>query len=86
MLFDEATSSLDPELVAGILDVMRALAGAGMTMLVVTHEMHFAMDVADRIVFMDEGRIIEAGPPAAFRSPSEPRTQAFLNALSGTFI
>jgi ABC-type polar amino acid transport system ATPase subunit len=86
MLFDEAPSSLDPELVAGILDVMRSLAGAGMTMLVVTHEMQFAMDVADRIVFMDEGRIVETGPPDAFRSPSEPRTQAFLNALSGTFL
>jgi polar amino acid transport system ATP-binding protein len=85
MLFDEATSSLDPELVAGILDVMRSLAAAGMTMLVVTHEMHFAMDVADRIVFMDDGRIVEAGPPEAFRTPSEPRTKAFLNALSGAF-
>jgi putative amino-acid transport system ATP-binding protein len=57
-----------------------------MTMLVVTHEMQFAMDVADRIVFMDEGRIVESGPPQAFRSPREPRTQAFLNALSGTFL
>ena len=84
MLFDEATSSLDPELVAGILDVMRSLAAAGMTMLVVTHEMHFAMDVADRIVFMDDGRIVESGSPQSFRSPSEPRTRAFLNALSGT--
>jgi polar amino acid transport system ATP-binding protein len=83
MLFDEATSSLDPELVAGILDVMRALAAAGMTMLVVTHEMHFAMDVADRIVFMDDGRIVEEGPPEAFRPPTEPRTRAFLSALSG---
>ena len=85
MLFDEATSSLDPELVAGILDVMRSLAAAGMTMLVVTHEMHFAMDVADRIVFMDEGRIVESGPPADFRAPREARTQAFLSALSGVF-
>jgi ABC-type polar amino acid transport system ATPase subunit len=83
MLFDEATSSLDPELVAGILDVMRSLAAAGMTMLVVTHEMHFAMDVADRVVFMDEGRIVESGSPEAFRAPREPRTQAFLNALNG---
>jgi polar amino acid transport system ATP-binding protein len=55
-----------------------------MTMLVVTHEMHFAMDVADRIVFMDDGRIVESGSPQSFRSPSEPRTRAFLNALSGT--
>jgi ABC-type polar amino acid transport system ATPase subunit len=83
MLFDEATSSLDPELVAGILDVMRSLAAAGMTMLVVTHEMHFAMEVADRIVFMDDGRIVESGLPDQFRSPSEPRTRAFLSALSG---
>jgi polar amino acid transport system ATP-binding protein len=86
MLFDEATSSLDPELVVGILDVMRSLASAGMTMLVVTHEMHFAMEVADRIVFMDHGRIVESGPPDSFRDPSEPRTRAFLNALSGAFL
>jgi ABC-type polar amino acid transport system ATPase subunit len=83
MLFDEATSSLDPELVAGILDVMRSLAAAGMTMLVVTHEIRFAMDVADRIVFMDDGRIVEAGPPQSFRTPTEPRTKAFLGSLSG---
>jgi polar amino acid transport system ATP-binding protein len=85
MLFDEATSSLDPELVAGILDVMRSLAAAGMTMLVVTHEMRFAMDVADRIVFMDEGRVVESGSPDAFRAPTEPRTQAFLSSLNGVF-
>jgi polar amino acid transport system ATP-binding protein len=83
MLFDEVTSSLDPELVAGILDVMRSLAAAGMTMLVVTHEMHFAMEVADRIVFMDDGSIVESGKPDAFRSPTEPRTRAFLNSLTG---
>jgi polar amino acid transport system ATP-binding protein len=85
MLFDEATSSLDPELVAGILDVMRSLAAAGMTMLVVTHEMHFAMEVADRIVFMDDGRTVESGSPEEFRTPTEARTRAFLSALSGAF-
>lgn len=83
MLFDEATSSLDPELVAGILDVMRGLAAAGMTMLVVTHELRFAMEVADRVVFMDDGRVVETGPPEHFRAPSEPRTQAFLSSLQG---
>ena len=81
MLFDEATSSLDPELVAGVLDVMRSLAADGMTMLVVTHELRFAMEVADRIVFMDHGRIVEAGPPERFHEPTEPRTQAFLSSL-----
>jgi len=86
MLFDEATSSLDPELVAGILDVMRALAANGMTMLVVTHELRFAMEVADRIVFMDEGQIVESGPPEHFRAPTEPRTQAFLSSLRGVFL
>lgn len=86
MLFDEATSSLDPELVAGILDVMRALAAEGMTMLVVTHELRFAMEVADRIVFMDDGQIVEAGPPERFRAPTEPRTQAFLSSLRGVFL
>ncbi len=86
MLFDEATSALDPELVAGILDVIRSLAAAGMTMLVVTHEMRFALEVADRIVFMDEGRIVESGPPAQFRAPVEPRTQAFLSSLQGVYL
>jgi polar amino acid transport system ATP-binding protein len=86
MLFDEVTSALDPELVAGILDVMRSLAAAGMTMLVVTHEMRFAMEVADRIVFMDDGRVVETGPPERFRSPTEPRTQAFLSSLAGVFL
>jgi ABC-type polar amino acid transport system ATPase subunit len=83
MLFDEATSSLDPELVAGVLDVMRGLAADGMTMLVVTHELRFAMDVADRVVFMDDGRVVEVGPPDHFRSPREPRTQAFVRSLEG---
>ena len=81
MLFDEATSSLDPELVNGVLDLMRQLAAGGMTMMVVTHELRFAFDVADRIVFMDGGRIIEEGPTAQFRSPLNERTRLFLSAL-----
>ena len=82
MLFDEATSALDPELIGEVLNVMRGLARDGMTMLIVTHEMRFAEDVADRVVFMDHGRIVEEGEPhRLFRSPSHPRTQAFLNAV-----
>ena len=82
MLFDEATSALDPELIGEVLNVMRDLARDGMTMLVVTHEMKFAEDVADRVVFMDHGRIVEEGRPhELFRSPSHPRTQAFLRAV-----
>jgi polar amino acid transport system ATP-binding protein len=82
MLFDEATSSLDPELVGEVLAVIRKLAEDGMTMLLVTHEMQFAQDVADRVVFMDEGLILEEGAPKTiFRSPSNPRTRAFLRAV-----
>jgi ABC-type polar amino acid transport system ATPase subunit len=82
MLFDEATSALDPELIGEVLNVMRDLARDGMTMLIVTHEMQFAEDVADRVVFMDHGRIVDEGPPRElFRSPSHPRTQAFLRAV-----
>lgn len=82
MLFDEVTSALDPELVGEVLRVMRELAGEGMTMLVVTHEMGFARDVGDRVVFMDGGQIIEQGPPSAiFNSPSEERTRTFLRQL-----
>jgi ABC-type polar amino acid transport system ATPase subunit len=82
MLFDEATSALDPELIGEVLNVMRDLAQDGMTMLIVTHEMQFAEDVADRVVFMDHGRIVDEGPPRElFRSPSHPRTQAFLRAV-----
>jgi glutamate transport system ATP-binding protein len=66
MLFDEPTSALDPEMIREVLDVMRALAKSGMTMVVVTHEMGFAREVCDRIVFIDEGRIVEQGPPAEF--------------------
>jgi polar amino acid transport system ATP-binding protein len=80
MLFDEPTSALDPELVGEVLAVMRGLAEGGMTMLVVTHEMGFAREVADRVVFMDGGVIVEQGPPAAvLGSPREERTRTFLH-------
>jgi polar amino acid transport system ATP-binding protein len=79
MLFDEVTSALDPELVRGVLDVMKGLAEAGMTMLVVTHEMGFARDVASRVVFMDDGVICEEGTPAeVFDNPKSDRTKDFL--------
>jgi polar amino acid transport system ATP-binding protein len=79
MLFDEVTSALDPELVDEVLGVMRRLADGGMTMLVVTHEMGFAEDVADLVAFMDQGRIVEAGPPRELlRNPRHPRLQSFL--------
>jgi polar amino acid transport system ATP-binding protein len=82
MLFDEVTSALDPELVGEVLVVMRDLATVGMTMLVVTHEMGFARDVADDVVFMDNGQIIERSPPAQiFAQPKEARTRAFLERL-----
>ena len=82
MLFDEVTSALDPELVGEVLRVMRQLAREGMTMLVVTHEMAFARDVADRVIFMDEGQIVEeGGPETLFSDPREPRTRAFLRQL-----
>ena len=80
MLFDEATSALDPELVKGVLAVMADLAAAGMTMVVVTHEMGFARTVADTVAFMDAGRVLEAGPPAAvFEAPEHPRLRRFLS-------
>ena len=80
MLFDEPTSALDPELVGEVLDAMRQLARDGMTMLVVTHEIGFAREVADQVVFMDEGVIVESGPPAAvLGSPRHERTRAFLS-------
>jgi len=82
MLFDEVTSALDPELIHEVLDVMRRLAAEGMTMVVVTHEMGFASRVADRVLFMDGGCIVEEGPPAqVFRAPRERRTEAFINAV-----
>ncbi|GAA2518460.1 amino acid ABC transporter ATP-binding protein [Pilimelia columellifera subsp. columellifera] len=80
MLFDEPTSALDPELVGEVLAVMRSLAAEGMTMMVVTHEMGFAREVADRVVFMDGGQVVEAGPPAdVLGSPTEARTREFLH-------
>lgn len=80
MLFDEPTSALDPELVGDVLDVMKNLAKAGMTMIVVTHEMGFAKEVADRVVFIDKGQIVESGTPAqVLDNPQEARTKAFLN-------
>ena len=79
MLLDEITSALDPELVAEVLNVVRELAASGMTMLIATHEMAFARDIADRVCFLDEGVILEEGPPARiFSSPQQPRTQQFL--------
>ncbi len=80
MLFDEPTSALDPELVGEVLEVMKQLAKEGMTMIVVTHEMQFAREVADRVIFMDQGQIQETGhPESLFTCPQNPRTQAFLS-------
>lgn len=82
MLFDEPTSALDPEMIGEVLDVMVTLAREGMTMVVVTHEMGFAREVADRIVFMDQGEIVEAGTPQHFfESPKHPRTKKFLSQI-----
>ena len=82
MLFDEVTSALDPELVGEVLEVMRRLADEGMTMMVVTHEMGFAREVGTRMIFMDDGRIVEQGDPREmFETPSEERTRRFLSAI-----
>jgi putative glutamine transport system ATP-binding protein len=82
MLFDEPTSALDPEMVGEVLGVMKTLANEGMTMVVVTHEMGFAREVADRVVFMDQGQIVEVAPPAEFfANPCEERTRTFLSRL-----
>jgi polar amino acid transport system ATP-binding protein len=82
MLFDEPTSALDPEMIKEVLDVMLELARSGMTMVVVTHEMGFARNAADEVVFMDRGRIVEQGPPdVLFRQPREARTRAFLSQI-----
>ncbi len=82
MLFDEPTSALDPEMVGEVLDVMKSLAKDGMTMIVVTHEMGFAKEVGDRVIFMDEGRILEQGTPKElFNNPKNPRTQDFLKKI-----
>jgi polar amino acid transport system ATP-binding protein len=82
MLFDEPTSALDPELVGDVLDVMRALAQSGMTMIVVTHEIGFAREVADQVVFMDDGVVVESGVPAdVINKPQHERTKVFLNSV-----
>ncbi len=82
VLFDEPTSALDPELVGSVLAVLRDLKAGGMTMLVVSHELRFARDAADRIIFMDQGQIVEEGPPTAlFNAPREGRTRAFVAEL-----
>ena len=82
MLFDEPTSALDPEMIKEVLEVMVDLAQSGMTMLCVTHEMGFAREVADQVVFMDQGSIVEqASPMTFFSTPSHPRAQSFLNTL-----
>lgn len=85
LLFDEPTSALDAEMVGEVLDVMRDLADSGVTMMVVTHELEFARQVADRVIFMDEGSIVESGPPGTlFDAPQEERTRRFLGAVLGT--
>ncbi len=82
MLFDEPTSALDPEMISEVLDVMKELARSGMTMMVVTHEMGFAREVADRIIFMEDGQIVETGTPEHFfTNPSEERTKLFLSQI-----
>jgi ABC-type polar amino acid transport system ATPase subunit len=82
MLFDEPTSALDPELVGSVLEVMRSLRESGMTMIVVSHEMGFARNAADRVIFMDDGAIVEQGPPAAiFAAPQQERTRAFIGQI-----
>jgi polar amino acid transport system ATP-binding protein len=87
MLFDEPTSALDPELVGEVLAVMKALAAEGMTMIIVTHEMAFAREVADRVVFMDGGYIVEQGPAAnVIGDPQEPRTKSFLHRVLNPMV
>jgi polar amino acid transport system ATP-binding protein len=82
LLLDEVTSALDPELVSGVLDLIRELARAGMTMVIATHEMGFARDISNRVCFLDQGVILEEGPPdQIFSSPREPRTQEFLQSI-----
>lgn len=86
LVFDEPTSALDPELVGEVLSVMAKLAHTGMTMLIITHEMSFANDVSDRVIFMDEGYIVEQGTPEEiFRSPQAVRTKQFLQRMEGVF-
>ena len=85
MLFDEPTSALDPEMVGEVLDVLRTLAKEGMTMLVVSHEMAFVREVADRVIMMDNGKIVEIAPPAQmFSNPAQERTRNFLSQVRKT--
>lgn len=87
MLFDEPTSALDPELVGEVLNVIKNLAAEGMTMIIVTHEMGFAREVADRVVFMDEGNIVEMGTPEhIFTNPKHPRTKEFLGSILRGYV
>jgi polar amino acid transport system ATP-binding protein len=80
MLFDEVTSALDPEMIGEVLEVMKRLASGGMTMLVVTHEIGFAREVADRVIFMEQGKIVEQGPPSqVLDNPIQSRTKDFLS-------
>jgi len=82
LLLDEVTAALDPELISGVLDVIRELKERGMTMIIVTHEMAFARDVSDRVCFLDGGRIVEEGVPAQlFSDPQHPRTRQFLQRI-----
>ncbi len=82
MLFDEPTSALDPEMIKEVLDVMKTLALSGMTMMVITHEMGFAKEVADRVIFMESGQIVEQGTPQHFfENPIEERTKLFLSQI-----
>ena len=82
LLLDEVTSALDPELIGEVLNVVRELAAEGMTMVIATHEMGFARDIADRVTFIDEGLVVEEGPPdRIFRDPDQPRTRAFLQRI-----
>ena len=84
MLFDEPTSALDPEMIKEVLDVMKELADQGITMMVVTHEMGFPSDVADRVIFMESGQIVEEGTPEHFfNNPQEDRTKDFLSKILG---
>ena len=85
LLLDEVTSALDPELVGEVLDVVRDLRAGGMTMVMATHEMAFAREIADRVCFLDGGRIVEQGPPEAiFGAPREPRTRQFLQRVTAS--
>jgi len=87
MLFDEPTSALDPEMVGEVLQVIKALARDGMTLVVVTHEMGFAREVADRVLFMDHGSVLErAAPQAFFNTPQHPRAQQFLSDIRSPFV